>query len=353
MKKITFVLICVPLLISSCAALTRYKCNREYAVKKGMEDAEAGRISQPSRTDGSSCEGDYSGATFSKDYLYGFQQKKNEICQVTMAAQLGKTDGEQGNTGKPSKGKLSLCSDTKNAEKLQSTYEKEFKKSYCSNARASNLGSARAQAWQEEDYSTTFADCGNNASLRSSYLVGYKKALAENCTLPGAEKYAMDEARANHGPEEGVRRLTLCSGATRLNLVDSFRLSYERTKNTMAREENDRIAREREAQRAAQLTEFQRSVATSSFPMNLRNYVSRCSVTGNRSQINVEIENQYPEQVLIQGNWRVIYYNNDFAKITEDRTLEAVLITGNNKKSFQKLTLPQGAAYCRAEFLGG
>ncbi|MCO5142260.1 MAG: hypothetical protein M9962_04125 [Oligoflexia bacterium] len=169
----------------------------------------------------------------------------------------------------------------------------------------------------------------------------------------GAEKFALDEARANRGPEEGVRRLSLCKSVTRLNLVDSFKNSYEKTRNLIAQEENDRIAREQEAQRAAQLAEFQRTVATSSFPLNLRNYVARCSVASNRSNVNVEVENHYPEQILIQGNWRVIYYNSDFAKITEDRTLEAVLITGNNKKSFQKLTLPQGASYCRAEYIGG
>ncbi|MCO5142259.1 MAG: hypothetical protein M9962_04120 [Oligoflexia bacterium] len=186
MKKIALLFLCVlyiPFLFTSCAALTRYKCNREYAVKKGMEDADAGRLSQPSRTEGSSCEGDYSGATFSKDYLYGFQQKKNEICQITMASQLGKTDGEQGNTNKPNKGKLSLCVDLKNSQKLQSAYDKEFQKSYCSASRASNLGSARAQAWQEEDFSTAFADCSNQSSLRSSYLSGYKKSLSEICTI--------------------------------------------------------------------------------------------------------------------------------------------------------------------------
>ena len=57
-------------------------------------------------------------------------------------------------------------------------------------------------------------------------------------------------------------------------------------------------------------------------------------------------------QVLIQGNWKVIYYNGDFAKITEDKTTEAVLITGNNRKSFQKLTLPRDATFCRAEYVG-
>ncbi|MGZ3696269.1 MAG: hypothetical protein ACXWQO_19910, partial [Bdellovibrionota bacterium] len=98
--------------------------------------------------------------------------------------------------------------------------------------------------------------------------------------------------------------------------------------------------------------EFNRNVATTAFPFQLRNYVSRCSVAADRSFVQVEVDNAYPEQILIQGNWRVIYYNNDFTKLTEDRTTEALLITGNNRKSFQKLTLPRDSAYCRAEFLG-
>jgi hypothetical protein len=75
-------------------------------------------------------------------------------------------------------------------------------------------------------------------------------------------------------------------------------------------------------------------------------------VAGDRSFVQIDVDNAYPEQVLIQGNWKVIYYNNDFAKITEDKTTEAVLITGNNRKSFQKLTLPRDATFCRAEFVG-
>ncbi|MGZ3696377.1 MAG: hypothetical protein ACXVBL_19015, partial [Bdellovibrionota bacterium] len=139
-------------LFSSCAALTRYKCNREYAAKKGMEDADAGRLSMPSRLDGSSCEGEYSPSDFSKDYNYGFHQKIQEVCQAGSVANYGRADGEAGNVNKPQKAKLGLCADSKDAKKLDSIYEGEFRKAFCAPARASTLGAQRAQSWQEADF---------------------------------------------------------------------------------------------------------------------------------------------------------------------------------------------------------
>jgi hypothetical protein len=350
-KQILFLAL-VSITFSSCAALTRYKCNREYAVRKGMEDAAAGLSSQPSRAEGSSCSGEYSPSDYSKDYAYGFQQKKLEICTPTAAAASGRTDGELGQANRPQKGRLVICSDVKDARRIETAYETEFKKAFCAPARATKAGADRAQSWQEPDFETVFSDCGTSAALRRSYMDSYKKALAGACTPAEAERLGTAEATAKRPMTEALSRLDRCGHVGQDSLKGVFELAYRATSDRLAREEAQRQAQEQERIRQQRAAEFHRSVATSSFPFQLRNYISRCAVSPDKSFVQVEVENRYPEQVLIQGNWRVIYYNGEFAKITEDRTLEAVLVTGQNKKAFQKMTLPRDATFCRAEFVG-
>lgn len=352
MKKIILLLVLAPLTLSSCAALTRYKCNREYAAKKGMEDASAGLVSQPSRLDGNSCEGDYSAATFSKDYNYGFQQKKMEVCQVSAAAATGRTDGEAGQANQPQKTKLNLCSDLKDAKKIEAAYDSAFKKAYCAPARASAAGIARAQAWAEPDFETAFADCGATPTLKRAYSSAFNQTMSTACTTAEAERFGTAEATAKKPAAEGLARIERCGAVGKGELKNVFERAYQATNQKLERDEAQRVAVEAERVRNQRIAEFQNNVATAAFPFQLRNYTSRCQIAGDRSYVQVEVENRYPEQVLIQGSWKVIYYNNDFTKITEDRTTEAVLVTGQNKKTFQKMTLPRDASFCRAEFLG-
>lgn len=336
--------------LSSCAALTRYKCNREYAAKKGMEDASAGLTSMPSRLDGSSCEGEYTASSFSKDYNYGFQQKKQEICQLSTATAFGRTDGEAGLSAKPQKAKLNLCSEMREMRKFESTYENEFKKGYCSPARAAKAGLAAAQSWQDADYESSFGECGG--SLRNAYMNSYKQTMAGACTPSEAEKLGAVEANARR-PMEGLSsRFDRCANVGKGNLKEIFERSYLNAKDRLDRAEAERVALENERLRQQKAAEFQRYTATASFLYLNRNYTSVCSISTDRSYVQVEVENRYPDQVLLRGNWRVQYYNSNFAKITEDQTLEAVLITGHNKKTFQKMTLPRDAIYCRAEYIG-
>lgn len=338
--------------LSSCAALMRYKCNREYAAKKGMEDAEAGRLSQPSRLEGNSCEGEYTASSFSKDYNYGFQQKKSEICQTSSAANFGRSDGEQGASQRPQKAKLALCSDTKDMRRLEAAYESEFLKSYCAPARATKAGITQAQAWQIADFETAFQGCKNQSALKSAFQDAYKQTLASSCTSSEAERIGLADAAAGKSPAEGMARFDRCGDVGKSELKSVFEKSFLAQKSRLEKEAADRAAAEQERARQARIEEFTRNNTFTTFPFNGRPYISQCRISNDKSQVLVDVENRHPEQVLIQGNWRVIYFGSDFNKITEDRTLEAVLLGGHSKKTFQKLTLPPSAAYCRAEFQG-
>lgn len=352
MKKYSLLLALLPCTFSSCAALTKYRCNRDYAVKKGMEDADAGRLAQPARTEGNSCEGEYSPSDFSKDYIYGFQQKKQEVCQVTTLANSGRADGEAGNMNKPQKAKLGLCGDMKNAKQLENAYENEFRKAYCAPARAATLAKQRAQSWQPADFETAFADCKGASSLKKSYNDAYQTAMAGNCTHAEAERAGAAEATAKRPVGPVLDRLSQCDAKVRESVKTIFERSYNATRDRLAKEEADRAAAEQARLRQAKMDEFMKNTATASIFYNGKLLTSRCAVANDRNFVQVDVENPTPEQILLQGNWKMVYYNADFGKITEDRTMEAVLLTANNKKSFQKMTLPRDASFCRAEFIG-
>lgn len=342
----------VALSFSSCAALTRYKCNREYAARKGMEDANSGQLSMPGRLEGSSCEGEYSPSDYSKDYNYGFQQKKAEICQLATATAAGKTDGDLGNTAKPQKTKFQICQDQPVFRKLEPAYESAFQKAFCSTTRASASAESLAQNWKAAAFEETFASCGNASSLKRTFDESYKRKFRENCSTLGAAKFGEDEARANREMHEGQEKMRMCEAVGGGNFVLAFESSYLATKAKLSQEQKEREAQEQERIRQVRVQEFLANVATTNFFFANKSLISKCTVAADRSYIQTEVENRYPEQVLVQGKWRIQYYGADFQKITEDQTVEAVLITPQNKKTFQKMTLPRDAAYCRAEYLG-
>lgn len=352
MKHLFLLTSLVALTFSSCAALTRYKCNREYAARKGMEDANNGQISMPGRLEGSSCEGEYSPSDYSKDYNYGFQQKKAEICQVQAATAAGKTDGDLGNSAKPQKAKFQICQDQPVFRKLDPAYEAAFQKSFCSNARASALAESQAQSWKAAAFDETFSSCGNAAGLRRAFDEAYKRKFRENCSSIAAAKFGEEEALANRDMQEGREKMRLCESSAPGNFVLAFESSYLATKARLGQEQKEREAQEQERLRQIRVQEFLANVATTNFFFANKSLISRCTVAADRSYIQTEVENRYADQVLVQGRWRIQYYGQDFQKITEDQTVEAVLITPQNKKTFQKMTLPRDAAYCRAEYIG-
>lgn len=342
--------------LSSCA-LMRYMCNKEYAAKKGMQDAEAGLTSMPGRLEGGKCDGggDYAASDFSKDYNYGFLKKKEEVCQLSTAAAWGRADGEAGDGNRPNKTKLRLCEDM-NFARLNGVYDKEFQKSFCAPARAEKLGKARAESWKPQDFETAFAECkgGNSKTLKAAYNRAYQDTMAIACTVDQAKKSGESEAAAKHNIDAVRDRLKNCSVNTKQKeaLIAAFEASFKETTAKMDRETARAAAEAAAAQRKQEVENFLANTATSAFTFRNRAHTARCSVANDRSYVSVEVENPYAEQLLIRGQWHVVYYSYKFEKITEDQTQDAVLVEGNSRKAFQKMTLPRNAAYCRAEFVG-
>ena len=99
------------------------------------------------------------------------------------------------------------------------------------------------------------------------------------------------------------------------------------------------------------MNEFINTKSTASFSVNQNSLSSICKINADKSAAIVEVANKTPSEILLQGDWRFEYYNQNFEKITEDNYREAILINGNNSKQFNKMTLPKDANFCRAEFI--
>jgi hypothetical protein len=351
MKKL-FALSIIAFSLSSCSALTRYRCNSQYAFQKGMEDAGAGRTAMPGRRDGESCDGDYTGVTFSKDYAAGFQQKKREICNTNNAANAGRTDGTAGATGKPGKQALSLCVDERDARKIEQAYDGEFLKAFCSIDRASKLGADRGRAWEADAGASAFGECRNRGALEKAAENAYRQELARHCTPEGAQQAGVAEANAHKDAGAMGAKFALCPKVAGSTLETTFRQSFENQKNKMQQEAAARAVAEQERLRLSRLAEFERTTSNSVAIYGGRLYPTVCRIAADRGSLSVEVNNPFADQILIQGTWRVIYYGHDFQKITEDRTQEALLLPPGSRKTFQKLTLPRDAHFCRAELIG-
>lgn len=349
MKKIKWLLVVVlqASLLSSCAYIQKLTCNKDYAAKKGREDLDAGR--GPGGAE-SSCEGEYSTAQFRSDYMSAYTQRKSELCREATAISYATDDGSKGLKEKPSLGKLAICADLPQNAALQAQYQSHFLKSFCAETRVQMVAEGKAKAYSPADFAGDLPGC--SAGLQNLYQEKYSFALGAQCNRGQAENIAVQEARERKNLESGLSRWKVCPQRYS-ELEQAYTSAFRATAFQMDQEERARIAKEQEALRQQKAAEFAKSTGTSSFFYQHRPHSASCNVAQDRSAVQVIVENPYTETLMLQGNWRLQYYNQDFQKITEDQMPEALLIGAKARKSFQKLTLPRDASYCRAEYVGG
>jgi hypothetical protein len=270
---------------TSCSYLQKLSCNTDNAKKRGENDASQGMAHKPGLSSGKSCEGEYTAAQFEQDYTFAFNQKKSQMCTPAQAATFGKEDGTNADTLKKQLGKLEFCKGTNLFARIQDSYNNEFNKAYCSEARATKLGTDDGTKMTDETFEKSFSLCPPKAMkhLKVSYDKSYKEGM--------------------------------------------------------------KIGKKK------QIDDFISSNTVANFSVNQNVLSSQCRINSDKSAAIVEVANNAPREILLKGDWRFEYYNQKFEKITEDNYREAILITANNKKQFNKMTLPRDADFCRAEFI--
>ncbi|MBY0415215.1 MAG: hypothetical protein K2Q18_13675 [Bdellovibrionales bacterium] len=272
--------------LSSCSYLQKLSCNSDSAKKRGELDAAMGLADQPGIKSAGSCEGaEYNVAQYQNDYKVGFDLKKSQMCQASTASTFGKEDGTSGNTTRPQLAKLQFCKDSKQFTKIQDAYNAEFTTAFCSNDRATKLGTAEGTTSAAETFDAGFATCSpkSQKALKVAYTKSYQEAAV--------------------------------------------------------------------AAKKKQVEDFINTRSTANFSINKAPVTSQCKINADKSAATVEVSNKSPSEMLLKGDWKFEYYNDKFEKITEDNYREALLISSNNKKQFNKMTLPKNADFCRAEFM--
>lgn len=178
-KAMTFsTLIGAAFMTSSCAMIQKLSCNTNNAKYQGAGDAEAGRTEQPGRNGGASCEGDYSPAQFQKDYLAGYEEKKNQMCQAGEIAKVAQKDGEAGANPADTLKNYTTCSSLPTYRSLVTTYNRVYTENLCSTVRAQKLAEKHGAEMNGGQFATHFVTCtANSLALKNAYDGAYTLAF--------------------------------------------------------------------------------------------------------------------------------------------------------------------------------
>ncbi len=167
--------------LTSCSYLQKLSCNSDSAKKKGEMDAAMGLAQQPGLKAASSCEGaEYNVAQYQADYKIGFDLKKSTMCQPSTAATFGKEDGTSGNQAKTQLTKLDFCKGAQASvfAKIQDAYNAEYTLAFCSEARATKLGTTEGTTSATSTFDAGFGACPTKTqkNLKTAYSKSYQEA---------------------------------------------------------------------------------------------------------------------------------------------------------------------------------
>jgi hypothetical protein len=226
----------------------------------------------------------------------------------------------------------------------------------------------------------------NVAQYQTDYKIGFDMKKAQICQVSTAATFGKEDGTKGDTTKTQLAKLQFCKGSNQFaKIQDSYNAEYTVAFCSDARaiqlgtsegttsavetfatgfstcssksQKNLKIAYTKSyqtAQAAAkkkQIDDFINTRSVANFSVNKNALSSQCKINPDRSAAIVEVSNNSPSEMLLKGDWKFEYYNDKFEKITEDNYREALLINSNNKKQFNKMTLPKNADFCRAEFI--
>jgi len=349
--------------LNSCSILKKNRCNRNHAIEKGKHDAQNGDLSRPGRDDGKGCDEDYTTTQYDKDYFYGFETQRKEMCTYTRAKSLAHDDGSSGRVEKPSLSQLRVCTELKGFSKLENAYHKEFIKSYCTDKRASALGQSHASEFDDLDMGNNFELCPSSRqkALFGIYKKAYYEGLKKNCTVTAAFTRGAEDAQTDRKTEDQFFKYRKCPGSRQAELISSYQRSYneQKEKIRLQREleemkrkaaEEEALRKQREQQLQQQQAQQSQSEKESSFYFNNRKYYATCRVSNVYTEVRVQ--NPYRDSVRLKGNWQIRNYDGNGSYIGSEREYKSMWIVSNSSDVFTKYASSPNVRSCRAEFMG-
>ncbi len=174
------ILVSVLMLTGSCAMIQKLTCNTNNAKSSGARDATNGNINMPGLKSGDSCEGEYTGSQFQADYRQGFEEKKNQICQIGEITKITQAGVDAGLSKADVEKKMGACVTMSSYASLKNNMERVYMAGYCSNTRAEKIGNKHGSDLAEKSFEQNFAGCEAKWSmLKPAYDQAYNKASAQ------------------------------------------------------------------------------------------------------------------------------------------------------------------------------
>lgn len=226
----------------------------------------------------------------------------------------------------------------------------------------------------------------NVAQYQADYKIGYDLKKSQMCQTSTASTYGKEDGVSANSSRPQLTKLQICKDskqfakiqdaynaeymtafchsdrATKLGAAEgatsaketfatAFSTCSAKAQNTLKLAYSKSYAEAQAVARQKQIDDFINTRATANFTIGQAPAVSQCKINSDKSAAVVEVSNKSAAEMFLKGDWKFEYYNSKFEKITEDNHREALLISSNMKKQFNKMTLPKNADYCRAEFM--
>lgn len=174
------ILVSVLMLTGSCAMIQKLTCNTNNAKSSGARDATNGNINMPGLKSGDSCEGEYTGSQFQADYRQGFEEKKNQICQIGEITKIAQTGVDAGLSKADVEKKMGACVTMSSYASLKNNMERVYMAGFCSATRAEKIGNKHGSDLTEKSFEPNFAGCEAKwAMLKPAYDQAYNKASVQ------------------------------------------------------------------------------------------------------------------------------------------------------------------------------
>lgn len=270
--------------------------------------------------------------------LSGCAMIQKLTCNPTAASNRGAEDAVAGRTDRPGAQSGNACEGEYTAAQYRADYARGYetkRAEICTPQKATELGAADGQNGARNRPGLNALKACSETKAAKAVTAAYEKEFSRVlCSTDRASSAGLARGKALQA-SNFADEFQECGARAALQAI------YEKALAEGARQT-----------RQARAAEFKRTTAASQFTLNARPYSASCEIAPDQSKAVVEVVNPYNEQVMVHGNWKFQYFDDSFAKITEDGMQEAVLLPGGNRKTFQKLTLPRSASFCRAEFAG-
>lgn len=261
-------------------------------------------------------------------------------CNSDSAKKKGELDAAMGLADQPGIKSSSSC---EGAEYNVAQYQADYKIGF---------DLKKTQMCQVSTASTFGKEDGTNGDLSKTQLGKLQFCKGNNQFAKIQEAYNTDYTAAFCSEARAVKLGTTEGTTTASGTFDTgFASCSSRAQKSLKMAYTKSYQEAQVAARKKQVDEFLNTRAVANFSVNKNTVTSQCKINADHSAAIVEVSNKSPSEMLLKGDWKFEYFNDKFEKITEDNHREALLISSNNKKQFNKMTLPKNADFCRAEFM--